>query len=143
MSEHVWQKCGKLYFKYFQFQKGYNSDKNWRKLMTLDSNLKFIKWKSYTKVQLNMQKHTEGKCGKLCISSIISSKKGITLTKSDDTRTLFDVHSMKVIYKISAQYAKACKRKMLKTVYFQHYEFQKGHNSYKYWHKLTTLEVGL
>ena len=126
--EHVWQECGKLYFKYYQFQKWYNSDKNWRKLMTLDFNLKFIKWKSYTKSQLNMSKHIEEKYGKLCISSILSSKRGITPTKIDDTRTWSDVHSMKVIYmyKISAQYAKACRRKVQKTVYFQYFKFQKG-----------------
>ena len=32
---------------------------------------------------------------------------------------------------------------MRKTVYFQYSKFQKGHNSYKNWRKLTTLELDL
>ena len=92
--------------------------------MTLDFNLTFIKWKSYTKFQLNMSKHIEEKCGKLCISSIPNTKRGITPTKIDDTRTWSDVHWQKVIYKISAQYAKACRGKVQKTVYFQYFKFQ-------------------
>ena len=94
--------------------------------MTLDFNLKFIYWKSYTKFQLNISKHIEEKCGKLCIFSIPSSKWGITPTKIDDTRTWTDSYSMKVIYRISAQYAKACRRKVQKTVYFQYFKFQNG-----------------
>ena len=46
----------------------------------------------------------------------------------------------KVTWKISAQYAKACKRKVRKIAYFKYSKFQKGHNSHK---KLTTLEVDL
>ena len=49
----------------------------------------------------------------------------------------------KVTWKISAQYAKAWKRKVRKTVYFKYSKFQKGHNSHKNWRKLTTLEVDL
>ena len=132
MSKHAWQKCGKLYFKYFQIQKGYDSDKNLRRLMTLKFNLKFI----------NVSKHIEEKCGKLCISSILSSKRGITPTKIDDTRSWSDVHSMKVIYKISAQYAKACRRKVQKTI-SSILSSKMGHNSYKHWRKLTTLGIDL
>ena len=51
--------------------------------------------------------HKQEKCRKLCFSSVLSSKSGITPTKIDDTRTSPDVHSMKVINEISAQYAKA------------------------------------
>ena len=37
----------------------------------------------------------------------------------------------KVICKVSAQYVKARRRKVQKTVYFQYSGFQKGHNSHK------------
>ena len=73
-----------------------------------------------------MSKHIEEKCGKLFISSMLSTKRGITPTKIDYTGTWSDVHSMKVIYKISAQYAKAFRRKVQKTVYFQYFKFQNG-----------------
>ena len=45
--------------------------------------------------------------------------------------------------KISAQYVKARRRKVWKTVYFQYSKSQKGHNSYKIWYELTTLELNL
>ena len=48
---------------------------------------------------------------------------------------------MKVIYKILAQYAKACKSKVQKTVYFQYFKFKMGHKFYKNWRKLTTLDI--
>ena len=67
------------------------------------------------------------------IGSIISFKRGITPTKNDDTRTWPDIHINEVIYKFLAQYVKACKKKVRKTVYFQKFEFQKGHNSCKKW----------
>ena len=51
------------------------------KEMTLELDLLYSKTKSYAKFQLNMSKHVKEKCGKLCISSILSSKKGITPTK--------------------------------------------------------------
>ena len=61
----------------------------------------------------------------------------------------------KVIWEISAQYVKTCKRKVRKTVFqackrkvrkklhFKYSKFQKGHNSHKNWRKLTTLKLGL
>ena len=54
--------------------------------MTLEIDLKFIKWRPYTQFQLNVSKNVREKCGKLCIkfSSIGSSRKGITPTKSDE-----------------------------------------------------------
>ena len=36
---------------------------------------------SYAKFELSMSKHVREKCGKLCISSILSSQRGITPTK--------------------------------------------------------------
>ena len=84
MSKHEGEKCGKLHicnslklksaekwvFQSSRFQKGHNSYKNWRK-------------KSNAKFQLNMSKRIRGKIGKLCISSILRSKRGITPTKID------------------------------------------------------------
>ena len=91
-----------------------------------------------------MSKHVREKCGKLCISSILSSKRDIAptkLTQIDDTRTWSVVQLNKVICKISAQYVKAFRRKLRKTLYFQYFKFQKGHNSYKNWRKSTKLEL--
>ena len=53
------------------------------------------------------------------------------------------VDKNKVIYQISAQNIKACRRKVRKTVYFQYSKFKKGHNSYKNWRKETTLKLDL
>ena len=63
-----------------------------------------------------------------------NSKRGITPTKLmqiDDTRIWSVVKYNKGGCKISAQYVKACGRKVRKSVYFQYYQFQKGRNSYK------------
>ena len=49
--------------------------------MTLELDLKFDNWKSYAKFQLNVPKYLGEKCGKLCITRILSSKRGITSTK--------------------------------------------------------------
>ena len=77
-----WRKVWKtVYFKYSKFQKGHNSYKTWRKLTTIELDLYFRKTKSCAKFQLNMSKYVREKCGKLCISSILSSKRAITLTK--------------------------------------------------------------
>ena len=45
--------------------------------------------------------------------------------------------------KIIAQYNKAWKRKMRKTVFFKYSKLQKRHNSNKSWDKLTTLKLDL
>ena len=57
-----------------------------------------------------MSKHVGEKCGELCISCILGSEKGSAHTKIDDTQTSSKVHKKKVIYKIPAQYIKACMR---------------------------------
>ena len=83
-----------------------------------------------------MSKHVREKCGKLYISSFYVPKGALLLqklTQIDDNRTWSVVRLNKVICKISAQYIKACKRKVRKTVSFQYSKFQKGHNSYKNW----------
>ena len=77
-----------------------------------------------------------------CISSILSSKRGITPTKIDANwrhSNLICSTLNKVMCKISAQYVEACKRKVWKTVYFYYSKFQKGPNSHKTLRKLTTL----
>ena len=58
-----------------------------------------------------MSKHVGEKCGKLRISSILSSKRGITPTnidKNDETQNWSGVHKKEIMCKISAQYFKAC-----------------------------------
>ena len=72
--------------------------------------------KSYKKFKLNMSKHLGEKCRKLCISSVLSSKRGMTPTKNGaNWRHSILVCSTlnKVICKISVQYVKAEKCGML------------------------------
>ena len=71
------------YFQYSAFQKGHNSYKNWRKLTTLELDLYYSKIKSHAKFQLNMSKYVGEKCGKLHITYILSSQRGITPSKID------------------------------------------------------------
>ena len=88
---------------------------------------------SYTKFQLNISKYVK-KSAENCISSMLSSERDITTTKSDAKRRHSNcsvVHKKKVMYKILGQCVKACRRKEWETVYFQYFKFQKGHNSYK------------
>ena len=84
MSKHVREKSRKKCISsILSSRKGHNSHKSCRKLMTLELDLLYSKTKSYVKFQLNMSKHVRGKCGKMCIFSILCSKTGITLTKID------------------------------------------------------------
>ena len=83
MSKHVREKFGKLCISSVLSSKRDKTDKNWRKLMTLVVDLKFIKRKSSTKIKFNMSKHAGEKCGKLHISYILSFDRGITPTKID------------------------------------------------------------
>ena len=84
MSKHVREKCGKLYISSFYVPKGALLI---QKLTTIELDLYYTETQSYAKFQLNMSKHVREKCGKLCIFSILSSKRGITRTKIDDTQT--------------------------------------------------------
>ena len=52
-------------------------------MTTLELDRMFIRRKWHAKFQVNRSKHVGGKCRKLCISSILSSKRGITPTKID------------------------------------------------------------
>ena len=143
MYKHLGEKCGKLCISsILSSELGKTPTKIdaawWHK-----KNLKFIKRKSYTKFQLNMiSKYVGEKWGKLCISSILSIKGAKLLqkfTQINDTQSWSDFHKKKVIYTISAQYVKACRRKVRKTVYFQCSKFRKGHNSYRNWLNATLL----
>ena len=91
-----------------------------------------------------MSKHV-GKKGKNCVFPVLLVPKGAKvlqkLTQIVDTRTWSVIQWIKVICKISAQYFKACRRKVQKTVYFQYSKFQKGHYSYIDWCELTTDEL--
>ena len=51
--------------------------------MTLELDLYYIKQSHMKKIQLNESEHLGEKCGKLCISSKLSPKGGITPTKID------------------------------------------------------------
>ena len=74
------------------------------RVMTLELDLVHLT-KSYEKFQLNISKHLGEKCGKLCISSILSPKGALLLQKLiriDDTSTWSVVQWNKFICKISA-----------------------------------------
>ena len=78
-------------------------------MTTLKLDLYYTKKKSYANFQPNMSKHVGENCGKLCISSILSSKGAKLLqklTEIDDTRTCSNVYKKKVTCKISAEYLK-------------------------------------
>ena len=148
MSKHVREKCGILSISsILSCKRGlHDSYRKWRKMTTFKLDLKYSKTKSFAKFQLNMSKHVREKCGKLYISSFYVPKGALLLqklTQIDDNRTWSVVRWNKVICKIWAQYVKAWKRKVRKTVYFQYSKFQKGHNSHKKWRKLMTLELDL
>ena len=137
MPKHVRGNCGILSISsILSYKRGTTptkSDGKWRHINLI---WEYSKTESYAKFQLNMSKHEREKCGKLYISSFSVPKGALLLqklTQTDDTRTWCVVWWNKVICKISAQYVKACKRKVRKTLYFQYSMFQKGHNSYKNW----------
>ena len=81
MPKRVRKNAENCVFSVFYIPKGHNSHKNWRKLTTLELDLQYSKTKSYAKFQLNMSKHVGEKCGKLLITYILSSKRGITPSK--------------------------------------------------------------
>ena len=86
--------------------------------MIFELYLYFMKTNSNTKFQLNVSKNVGEKCRILCISSLLSLRGAQflqILTQIDNTRTLCVFHRKKVIYKMSAQYVKACRRKVRET----------------------------
>ena len=80
MSKHVGENCGQLCISNtLSSKRSITPTKLERKLTTLKLVLKFLKRCHIIKFQLNMSKHVREKCGKMCISSIQSSKSGINL----------------------------------------------------------------
>ena len=116
-------------------------DGNWQHWNLICSTVK----KVICKISAWYIKACKRKVRKIAYSSILGSKRGITPTEIDGNWRHSNLISstVKVKCKISAQYVKACKNKVRKTVYFQFSTFQKGHNSHKNWRKLTTLELDL
>ena len=121
-QNHVGKKVRKtVYFQYSGFQKGQLSFKILTQTDDTRTCCKSPK-KSYTKFWVNVSRHVGVKCGKLCISSFLSSKKGHNSYKNwlkiDGTHTCTKVHEMKVIYKFSAQYGKYVGEKCRKLCIF-------------------------
>ena len=137
-TTRVW----KTLFQEFKFQKGYNSDK-------IDENCwhSSLIWSSLNeshiyKISDQYVKTHRKKCWKLCTSTL-SSKRGLTLTKLDVTRTWSDVHSMKIKYKIQLNMPKNVREKCGKLCVSSILSSKMGHNFYKTWRKLTTLKLDL
>ena len=104
-----------------------------------------LKQSHVQKFQLNMSKRV-GESVENCISYILSPQRSITPSKIDakwQHSSCSVVYQSKVMCKISAQYVRACRRKLRKTVYFLYSKFQKRHNSFKNWRKEMTLELAL
>ena len=75
-----------VHYELSKSQKGYNSH---RKLMRIDdtrTSSVVQKNKVILKFQLNMSKYVRKKCGKMCFSSILGSKRDITPTNIDAIR---------------------------------------------------------
>ena len=119
ISQSVWgEKCGKLcIFSILHSKRGLTTTKihgNWWHSNLICSTVK----QSHMQFQLNMSKHVGEKCGKLQITYILSSQRGITPTKIDAKwrhSHLICSTLKKVMCKISDQYVKACMRKVRKT----------------------------
>ena len=93
-----------------------------------------------------MLKGVREKCGKLCISSILSSKRGITPTKIDANWRHLNLLCSTVKQSHMQNFSSICQsmeEKMRKTVYFEYSKFRKRYNSNKNWSKMTTLKLAL
>ena len=91
---------------------------------------------------INKSKRERENCGKLCIFSILHSKRGMTPTKIDrNWRHLNLICS--TVKQSHMQYVKACRRKVRKTAHYLYSKFTKRHNSFKNWRKVTTLKLDL
>ena len=137
MSKHVREKCGILSISsILSYKRGITpteSDGNWRHLNLIWSIVKQSHMQNFSSICQSMCE----KSGENCIFHYFTLQKGALLlqklTQIDDNRIWSVEWLNKVICKISAQYIKACKRKVRKTVYFQYSKFRKGHNSYRNW----------
>ena len=101
-----------------------------------------ITTKPYTKFQLNKSKHDKKRQN--WIVTIFLVQKGALLiqnrTECHKTLTWFVANHYKAIYKISAQYLKAWRKKVHKTELLRYSKSKKGHNSLKIWWNLTKRE---
>ena len=113
-------------------------DGNWQHWNLICSTVKESHMQNFSLIYQSMLE----KSAENCVFQYSRSQKGHNSYKNWRHSNLIS-STVKVKCKISAQYVKACKNKMRKTVYFQFSTFQKGHNSHKNWRKLTTLELDL
>ena len=147
MSKRVREKCGKLcIFSNLHSKRGITPKKNWRKLMKLELDLKYSKTKSYAKFQLNMSKRVREKCGKLCIFSILSSKRDITPTKIDGNRRHSNLICSTLKKSLMQNFSSICQsmqEKSAKTAHYLYSKFTKRNNSLENWRKVTTLKLDL
>ena len=94
-----------------------------------------------------MSKHVEEKCGKLCISNILSPKKGITPSKIDanwrqSNLICSTVKQIHMYVKFQLNMSKHVGKESGK-LYFHYFSSKKEQKSYKNWRKLLTLEPDL
>ena len=87
-----------------------------------------------------MSKHAREKCGKLRISSILSSKRGITPTNIDANWWHSNLICSTIKQSHMQNFSSICQSMQEKSADFK---FKRGHNSHKHWRKLTTLELDL
>ena len=148
MSEHVGEKCGKLSISYIiSSKRGITPsriDENWRHLNLICSIIKQCRIQNFNSIGQSII--IGEKCGKLCISNILSSKKGITPTKIDVNWR----HSNLICCTVTQSHmqnfgsiCQACRRKVRKTAYFLYSKFKKRDNSFNIWRKVTTLKLDL
>ena len=87
MSKHVGEKCGKLCISsILSSKRGLTPTKKWTEIEDTQTRSLVQKTKPWEKFQPNKAKHVQENCGKLRISSILSSKRGITPTKIDGNK---------------------------------------------------------
>ena len=144
MSKHVREKWGKLYISSFYVPKGALL---LQKLTQIDDNRTCsVVWlnKVICKISAQYIKTCKRKVQKIVYFQYSKFQKGHNSYKNwRHSNLIYSTVKQSHICKISAQYVKACTRKVGKTVYFQYSKFQKGHNSYKNRRKLTTLKLDL
>ena len=159
MSKHVREKCGKLCISNILSSKRgitpIKIDANWRHSNLICSTVKQSHMQNFSSIcQSMLEKTAENvhfqfvreKCGKLCISIILSSKRGITPSKIDANWRHSNLICSTVKQSHMQNFSSICQSMLEKTaenVHFQFSKFQKGNNSHKDWRKLMTLELDL
>ena len=93
-----------------------------------------------------MSKHVREKCGKLHISYILSLQRDITPSKIDARRRQSNLicSSLKESHVQNfSSIRQSMQEKTAENYVFPLSKFQKGHNFFKNWRKLTTLKLDL